>query len=193
MRVFLIAIFVLFLGAVGYGIYSRSNTGTTNSAPSSSQSISSANSPQFPVLPDVYTTPGQRSYYKNDQFGFVFEKPSGYAIEEYGVRSADPQVLLKGKDGSKAMLVWMYPVGSSVTQVTDSLVKKLDPSSTITSSVSNFNVAGVQGVSFTASGGTWDDGHQYWFIHSGILYKVYTASSFQDADSAVLSTWRFTR
>lgn len=191
MRIFIV-ILVFFIVLAGYGIYSRSHTGTTNSTQSSSQAMV-ASSPQFPVLPDAYSTPGQRSYYKNDKFGFVFEKPSDYSIEEYGVSSPDPQVLLKGSDGGKAMLVWMYPVGSAVMQVTDSLVRQLDPKSSITSSVSTITVGGVQGVSFDASGGTWDDGHQYWFIRDGILYKVYSAARFQEADLAVLSTWRFTQ
>lgn len=185
-------ILILFIIAVGFGIYSRSHNGTESPDTSASQATT-VSGPQFPVLPDAYTTPGQRSYYKNDKFGFVFEKPSGYSIEEYGVSSPDPQALLKGSDGGKAMLVWMYPVGSAVTQVTDNLVKQLDPKSSITSSVTNITVGGVQGVSFDANGGTWDDGHQYWFIRNGILYKVYTAARFQDVTSAVLSTWRFTR
>lgn len=187
----LIPIVLALLVALGAGAYFYFHRAPDSTAPS----IARATSTEPVHLPDEFSTPGQRAYYTNDQFGFTFEIPKGFHIEEYGVKDKDPQVLLASDDGQNLILVWMYPVGAGITgkDITADFIHRINTTTKITSSIDPVTIAGADGVAFDSTGETWGVGYRYWFIHNGTLFRVSTSKNLQTVQEAVLSTWRFTK
>lgn len=186
----ILAALLLVVAIAGYFYFSAPG------APASqSQSVQLPNDAPTPaLLPDSYATPGQRTYYKNDQYGYGFEIPAGFTVAEYGVGTDQPQVLIQNSDQTQLMLLQLQPAPSGIETFTADQIHAVNPTFDIVSPITPVTVGQVaSGVTFDSQGTTWNGGHRYWFVHAGTLYRFSGPNALKPLVDAIVSTWRFTK
>jgi len=163
-----------------------------NLTPAAATSGESAGAPA--TLSDQYSIPGQHTYYRNDAYGFAFEVPKGFFIEEYGKGSKTPEVLLTNADRSSLILVRLAPAGGDAKSLSAEEVHQNAPKAEITNPQLRAIAPDAMGVSFGSNDSQWSGAsYDTWFVYEGTLYRMTTARSLAPLEDAVMGTWRFTK
>ncbi len=181
------AALIIFGGIVMYGVTHRPVQPDTSLAPLATSSTES-------VLPAQYSTPGQRTYYRNDDYGYYFEIPKGFFIGEYGVGSKEPEVLLQNADKTKLILIRMTPAQGDFSTITEQGIMAINNEFQIRTPLERVRVDGTApGVSFGTNGETWGIGWRIWFFRNGTLYRLSSTEELAPLQKAIVATWKFTK
>lgn len=177
-------VIVLIVVALLYKVQAPSEVPVTSMPPSVGEQA---------ALPDEYVTPGQRTYYTHEDRPFVFEIPKGFYIEEYGVGSREPEILLTDGDKKPRILIRMSPADGSATTFSVDEIRRNVPSIEITDPQQIAIAPSASGIIFTSTSEEWGRSSEIWFVYRGTLYRVTAALELAPLQKAIISTWRFTR